>query len=294
MRRTAVLLFVLLVLAGACTSGGVDPLPAPPTTRPRPSTTTTPDYSNVQLAAVPGRTTTTIAIAGGQATVTGVVTGPDGLVGGAIVHLERLVEDEVATLDVATAPDGTFAVPAVLGGRYRVRAFRPPDLALVKPEVFFLGGTDTKELRLELTRYTGVAVAAAVAPDPPVTTEPAHVVVQVTYRSVDTTGVVRAVPIPGVRLELFPTGRWTVEDADVQAADEAGRAVWRVRCDRPGEQAMSVLVGDGEAFPLSLPACAAPPPPPTSSTSTSSTTSSSTTSSSTTSTSRSTTSTTRD
>lgn len=297
MRRTAALFAALvLVAAGACTSGGVDPLPAPPTTRPRPSTTAPPDYSNVQLAAVPGRTTTTVAIAGGQATIKGIVTGPDGPVPGAVVHLERLVGDDMAALDVGTTQDGTFTIPGIFGGRYRVRAFRPPDLALVKPEVFFLGGTDTHELRLELERYTGVAVKAAVAPNPPVATERANLLVQVTFQSVDTTGVVRAVPIPGVRVELFPTGRWTIEDDSVQAADDQGRAVWQVTCERQGQQGMSVLVGDDESFELSLPACAQPPPRRTTTTTRRSTTSTSTatSSSSTTSTTQSTTSTTAD
>lgn len=291
MRVLAVLSIVAL---GACTPRGVDPLPAPPTVHPRPSTTEVPDYSGVQLAGVPGRTTTTIAIAGGTATLNGSVTGPDGPVGAAVVHVERFVGDNVATADVFTNPDGTFSLPSVLGGRFRVRAYRPPDLALVAPEVFFLGGTDTKTLALELDRYQGMSVAAAIAPNPPVATEPANLLVQATFRSVDADGVVRAVPIPGVRVELFPTGRWTVEGAAVQFADTDGRALWRVRCGREGEQEMSVLVADGEAFPLSLPACAAAPPsttsttagPTTTSSTTSTTAKSSTTTSSTTSTTR--------
>lgn len=279
MTRWAVI--VVSVLVGACTADGVDPLPSPPTTRPSPSTTAAPDYSTVALAAVPGRTTTTLAIAGGKATLNGAVTGPDGPVGQAVVHIERLVGDQAAVLDVVTNPDGTFAVPQVLGGRYRVRAYRPPDLAQVKPEVLFLGGEETKSLQLKVARHQGVAVSAAIAPNPPVPTEPANLLVQVTLKSVDAAGVVRAVPVPGVRLELFATGRWTVEGGAVQFADAQGRALWRVRCGRAGEQPMSVLVGDGETRPLSLPACAEEPPstttssspPPSSTTSTSTTTS---------------------
>lgn len=268
---------VCLLLAGACTADGVDPLPAPPTTRARPPTTAAPDYSTVALVAVPGRTTTTIAIMGGKATLNGSVTGPDGPVGQAIVHVERLVGDQAATLDVVTNPDGTFAVPQVFGGRYRVRAYRPPDLAQVKPELLFLNGDETKALTLKMARHQGVAVAAAIAPSPPVPTEPANLLVQVTLKSVDAGGVVRAVPIPGVRLELFTTGRWTVEGSAMQFADADGRALWRVRCGRQGEQPMSVLVGDGDAHPLSLPACAEEPPSTTTTSSSSSTTSTSST-----------------
>lgn len=284
----------LVLATAACTADGVDPLPAPPTTRPRPSTTAAPDYSTVALAAVPGRTTTTVPIVGGKATLNGSVTGPDGPVGQAVVHVERLVGDQAATLDVVTNPDGTFALPQVHGGRYRVRAYRPPDLAQVKPELLFLGGDETKALTLKMARHQGVAVSAAIAPNPPVPTEPANLLVQVTLKSVDAAGVVRAVPVPGVRLELFATGRWTVDGSAVQFADGAGRALWRVTCGRQGEQPMSVLVGDGDAHPLSLPACAeAPPETTTTSSSSPTTSSSSTTTRPTTSTSSTTTTTTR-
>jgi hypothetical protein len=269
MRRAA----ALLLLLAACSADGVDPLPAPPTTRPRPTTTALPDYSTVALAAVPGRTTTTLAVNGGKATLNGTVTGPDGPVGQAVVHIERLVGDQAAVLDVVTNPDGTFAAPQVFGGRYRVRAYRPPDLAQVKPELLFLGGEETKALTLRMTRHQGVSVAAAIAPNPPVPTEPANLLVQVTLKSVDAGGVVRAVPIPGVRLELFATGRWTIEGSAAQASDAQGRALWRVRCGRPGEQPMSVLVGDGESLPLSLPACAEAPPETTTTSTTVATTS---------------------
>jgi hypothetical protein len=276
-RRAALLLGCLLA---ACSPGGVDPLPAPPPTVSRPSTTAQPDYSNVDLRAVPGRTTTTLAVTGGKATINGSVTGPDGPVAQAVVHVERLVGDVAAIVDIATNPDGTFAVPSVHGGRYRVRAYRAPDLAQVQPEVFFLSGSDTKALTLRMERHEGVSVAAAIAPNPPVPTEPANLLVQVTLRSVDPGGIVRAVPIPGVRLELFPTGRWTIDGDAARIADAEGRAQWQVRCGRQGEQGMSVVVGDEEAVPLSLPACTEAPPSTTTSTtaSTSSTSSSSTTS----------------
>lgn len=272
--RQLLVVAACLVATAACTADGVAPLPAPPTTRPRPSTTAVPDYSTVALAAVPGRTTTTIPITGGKATLNGSVTGPDGPVGQAVVHVERLVGDQAATVDVITNPDGTFALPQVFGGRYRVRAYRPPDLAQVKPELLFVGAEETKGLTLKMARHEGVAVSAAIAPNPPVPTEPANLLVQVTLKSVDAGGVVRAVPVPGVRLELFATGRWTVQGSAVQFADAGGRALWSVVCGRPGEQPLSVLVGDGDTHPLSLPACAEAPPETTTTSSTTTTTSS--------------------
>lgn len=279
MRRLlpAVVVVVVVVVLGACTGGGVDPLPAPPTTQPRTPTSTAPDLTGVMLRDVPGRTTTTVALTPGQATINGVVGGPEGAVPGAVVRAERLVGDAVGSIDVATAADGTFALIGVKGGRWRVRAFRPADLALVKPEIFYLEDGATRTLTLRVERYSGVHVSSAFAPDPPVVGEPANLVVQVALQSVDADGVVRGRPVPGVRVELFGAGDWRVESTNVQPTDSSGRALWRVRCESPGNQPLSVLVGDGESFPLTLPACIAAPPSTTSSSSSSTSSTTSTT-----------------
>src|SRR5205807_2321830 len=128
-----------------------------------------PDYSDVQLHAVSGRTTsTTVPFGPGQATLNGNVSGPDGVEPNAVVHIERLVGSAVGTMDIPTNPDGTWSVPNVLGGRYRVRAWRAPDLALTEPAVFFLGATDSKQVALPLTKYDGRSAMAAIAPRPAV------------------------------------------------------------------------------------------------------------------------------
>ena len=284
------MLLVVLCLGAACTSRGVAPLPTPPTTKPRPSTTAVPDLTGVALREVPGRTTTTIPLGPGAATIKGAVVGPEGPIPGAVVRAERLVGEGLASVDVGTAADGTFLLANIKGGRWRIRAFRPSDLALVKPEVFYLEGAETKSLTLKLERYDGVGVSAAIAPNPPIVGEPTNLVVQVTFRSVDGQGVVRAVPVPGVRVELFGTGDWRVDGRNTQATDGAGQALWEVRCSSSGVQPLSVLVGDSDSFPLSLPPCA---PAPTTTTTAATPTSSSSSSSSTSSTSSSTTSTTR-
>lgn len=266
MKRGALVLAV--VLAG-CSPGGVKPLPAPPTTKPRPSTTAVPDLSGVMLKEVPGRITTTIPLTPGRATINGTVAAPDGLVPGATVRFERLVDEGLTAFDLPTAPDGTFTLPNIKGGRWRVRAYRPPDLALVKPELFFLEETETKTLTLRLDRYQGVNVASALAPDPAVTDEPANLLVQVTLQSVDAQGIVRAVPVPGVRVELFGQGDWRIEGNAGQLTDSSGRALWRVRCQTQGRQPLSVVVGDDDGtFPLTLPDCVNPPPTTTSSSTT--------------------------
>lgn len=252
--------FAALAVLSACQAKAVPPLPPAPSIPPT-TTTTIIDYSGVGLAGVPGRTTTTVAMGPGRATMSGSINGPDGPVPGAVVHLERLVGDAVATMDVLTGPDGRYTIPAIFGGRYRVRAWKPaPDnLALVEPQVFFLEGSEKKELNLTVTLYQGVSVSAVIAPDPPAVDAPANLVVQAVNREVGGDGVVRSNPIRAVRAELFGTGDWRVLTPVATAADDAGRARWTLVCRRAGDQPLSVVIGESATFNLNLPGCATAP-----------------------------------
>jgi hypothetical protein len=278
MRRGAALLLVLPIgLAGAgCTAKGIDSLPPPPTTLPRPPTTAPVDFSAIGLKDVPGKTTTTVLMGPGRTILQGSVVGPDGAVPGAVVRAERLVGDGTAMAQVVTAADGTWSMPGVLGGRFRVRAWRASDLALTKPEVFYVTDGDTKQLQLRLSQFSGVAVTFAIAPNPPVVGEPANLVVQVVQQSVDAEGVVRGVPIPNVRADLFGGGDWTISTANPTGTDNQGRAHWQVRCRSEGKQQLAVIVGDSRQFPLDIAACVAAPPEIPEETTTSSSTSSTT------------------
>ena len=241
----------------ACTGGAVDELPAPPTTGPTTSTTARPDLSGVVLADVPGTTTTTVLLTPGEATLQGIVAGPDGLVAGATVLIERLVGEGVGAATVVTGADGRWTAPNVLGGRYRVRAWRAPDLALTTPVSFFLENKESRDTNLELESYSGVVVTSAVAPSPPVVDEPVRLVVRAYTRSVDEQGIVRNQALPSVQLELIGSSQWRVETENPTFADESGRADWILRCENLGSHALAVRVGGGgEAQPLRLPACA--------------------------------------
>lgn len=252
----------LALVSMACTPDAVEPLPPAPKVA-LTTTTVAPDYSGVGLgAAAPGRTTTTVKIGPGRATLAGTVVGPDGPVPGAVVHAERIVGDAMATMDIVTGPDGAFTIPKVLGGRYRIRTWKPaPDnLALLEPVVFFLEGSENKRVDLTMRRFTGVSASAAIAPDPPVINRPANLVVQVVDQAVDPNGIVRSTPRPGVRVELFGTGDWRLATPAVTSTDVAGRARWQLECRKVGNQPLSVVVDEASTFNLNLPECTEPPP----------------------------------
>lgn len=255
-RIGAALLVAVLTLA-ACTRGAVDELPAPPTTGPTTSSTARPDLSGVPLAGVPGATTTTVPVGPGEATLQGIVMGPDGIVPGATVLVERLVGDGVGGVAVAAGPDGRWSAPLILGGRYRVRAWRAPDLALTTPASFFLESKESREIEVKVQPYSGVVVTSAIAPSPPVVDETVRLVVRTYTRSVDEQGIVRNEPLPSVEVELTGSGQWEVETPNPAVADATGRVDWLVRCVSLGSHSLAVRVGGGgEALPLKIPPCA--------------------------------------
>jgi predicted small lipoprotein YifL len=257
MRRSLAVLVLALVAASAlaaCSKKGGYDFPPPPSTTPDESSTI-PDYSNVQLARVSGRTTTTIDNSPGQAHISGFVVAPQGAVPGATVHAERLVDDSVLALDVATNPDGSFHIDNVQGGRYRLRAWRVPDLAQTTPVIFFVNGNENKMgVNLQVTQYTGTNVMPAIAPNPPTVGDPANLAVQVTTVVVDPTGIVRATPVVGAQVDLQGSGNWQLQSPSTEFTDTSGNAVWRLTCGSTGSQPLSVLV-NGTGYPLNLPPC---------------------------------------
>ena len=253
-------------VAGGCWSGdALDPLPVPAPVPNVPTTTTVPgDHRDVPLAPVEGTTTTSAVVVGpGAAVLAGRVDGPDGPVAGATVLLERLVGGDAARLDVLTGADGTWRAPDVLGGRYRVRAWRQPDLAGSEPQLLFVAGTGTAELVLRVDPVAGGVVDLAVAPDPPAVAERTNVVVRVAERTVDADGVVRTVPRPGVIITLAAASGWVADSPLSALTDETGSATFTLVCQAPGEHGLLATVEPDQIVPLAPPECVQPPPPAT-------------------------------
>jgi hypothetical protein len=224
------------------------------------------DYSTVPLAAVESKTTTTVNNGPGRARLLGPVVGPDGPVPEAVVRVERLQGDSVVFRgDVATDAEGKWQTGRLVGGRWRVRAWKAPELADVTPEILFLEATETKSLALGLDRFAGAAVTAAIAPDPAYYAVPANLVVAVTTRSVDAEGVVRSAPIPGLPVQLFAPN-WYIASANPVTTDADGHVSWLIGCAVPGPEGMFVTLHSGERLPLEMAPCSMPPPPPTTTT----------------------------
>lgn len=260
--------WLVMTVAGAlalvaCSTGRAEqaaPLPPPPSTQATTTTVVPPDLSQTVLPSVRGATTTTtVALGPGPATVSGTVSGPGGPVPGATVRIERFVGDEVASAEVLST-DGTWSLPSVAGGRYRVRAWRVPDLAQVEPTLVFVDARQPTPVALKLATFSGPFPSPALAPNPPVVGAAANLVVLVAQRSVDSTGVVRAVPMPGAQVALAGTGGWQVRSINPTVTDATGKGRWELQCRTSGAQPLSITVSGVETFPLTLPACVDPFP----------------------------------
>jgi Carboxypeptidase regulatory-like domain len=240
---------------------------APPVT---PEPTLPPNLSSVDEGSVAGAVATpsSLPIRPGGAALNGTVLGPSGPVAGATVEADRLVGDQVATTTTTTAADGSWTIGAILGGRYRVRAWQQPGLAVTTPQIFFLGGTELHSLTIQLTAFGGPNVAAGIAPGTPIVDQPANLALQVTEPTVGADGVVRNLPEVGVSVTLTDGPLWQVNNANPLTTGPDGTVLFEVQCQAAGVLPMSVAVGNGAPIPLQLPACASPPPTTTTTTTT--------------------------
>jgi len=190
----------------------------------------------------------------GEATLVGTVAGPEGPVTEATVRVERLAGDDVTGVDVRVVGGG-WQLPSIRGGRYRVRAWRSPDMAQLEPEVFFLGAAETKQVSLVVTRFGDVSVVPTSDPAPMPIGQPATLTTQVVAGTVDARGVVRANPKPGVPVQLMPATGLALDGPDKQTTDGEGNASWRVRCLGPGPPSVSLVVAT-VGYAVNVAACA--------------------------------------
>ncbi len=253
------------ILLAGCSGIANLHIPTPPSSAPLDaSATTTPttDLTGVVLTPVASAPPTTVVLSPGEASLSGNVNGPAGAVKGATVLVERLVGDSVASKAVPTAADGTWRLPGIKGGRYRIRAWHSPDLALIVPQVLLLGAKDNQTLNLTLMPYNGLNLTAAISPSPPLVGQVTALVVQATQQTVGGDGVVRASPLPGASVFVFAAGNVVLAGTNPGTTDAGGRMSLSLGCSSIGPVGLSGTINQLTTFPLTLPDCALFVPPP--------------------------------
>ena len=265
-RRRAPVALAACLLAG-CTGVADLHIPTPPAgsaSGAGATTTVTSDLTAVSLVPVGSTPPTAVVLTPGAASLSGIVTGPTGPIGGATVLVERLVGDSVGGKTVAAQADGTWKLGGIKGGRYRVRAWRPPDLAMLTPQVVFLGAADNPSVTLPLMAYNGQSVTAAIAPSPPQVGQAATLVVQATQQAVGGDGVVRAGPLTGSTVFVLAAGNVLLTGTNPGPTDAGGKLAVLLTCVTAGPVGLSASLDGLTTFPLTVPDCvpAAVPAPP--------------------------------
>ena len=254
-------LVLLLPLLAGCSKHEGKALPAPKTGET--TTTTTPvDLTQVSLQpiSVSGKpTTTTRPLGGGKASIAGRVVDSDGnVVPGAFIRATYYGDpNKPEVIEALSLDDGTYKFEQVLGGRWRIRAWKAPELATLDDNVFFLGWTENRQLDLKVKAATDYVVTSSIAPNPPFIGSPVELAVLVLSQSVDDEGVVHRSPVGGAAVTLNVIGKWSLAGDATQATEYNGRAAWTLTCTEEGQQQVTAVVG-GRDWPLSVPACLDP------------------------------------
>jgi hypothetical protein len=161
---------------------------------------------------------------------------------GATVRVEHLVNGRPPPIDVLTGVDGRWDLPNIAGGRYRVRSWFAPSLAQTQPDVFFLSDGEQRNLDLGLESFSGLSIAAAVAPDPPQLNQPANIVVRVARKTVDQSGVVRAEPVVNASIVVTGASGWSVRGSSSVFTNGSGDATFSLDCRSAGANQLQVAV----------------------------------------------------
>jgi hypothetical protein len=227
-----------------------------------------PDTRGVVLAPVPSDpkpqpAPPPLPVQGGEATITGQVTGPDGPAKGVTVRLQRIVGDRSGTYDVRTGSNGRFDARGLLGGRYRVRAFLPPDLASIESQLTFVAEDQTVDLRVGIERHDALVLQAAA--DSPGWTVGGRIGLRVLLlrESVDGDGIIRGEPIPSAQvLASMPGGVRLITDLPGITGQD-GAVTLVTECVTAGQPGPVAVTSAETSVSASLPRCDAASSPTT-------------------------------
>ena len=253
----------IALVAAACGGSKDKPVPTVPPTEP--PSTTVPPSTTTPIVTLPGspRTSTTVpaSLGPGGASLSGTVNGPDGAVSGATVVVERLAGQRPASATMRTDDNGSWSIDSVLGGAYRVRAYKSPELGQISPLTFFLGADERRSVAVNLNRFGDNSITASVDPRPPMVDQPTTLVITVGTGRIGEDGTPTIQPRPAARLQLLGGEGVAVEEPSSQLTDGDGHASFRVHCTATGIFQLTLVVGGGVTR-FQFPECVAAPAPP--------------------------------
>lgn len=206
------------------------------------------------IAAAPNTDDSLVGITGGTASLSGTVQLVDGTpVAGATVRIERFTSDGQATAETVSAADGSWSASELRGGRLRVRAFAPNQLASVEPVVLVVSRNGSARLplsvvspapglRFDVVGPLGIAIgtsgtAAAV----------------VSREVVDEWGRLIQTPVSSLETSATISGGRLLS-ADNVVTDVGGAVRYLIACDVESDPVVVLSTGDEQAV-LAMPSC---------------------------------------
>lgn len=173
----------------------------------------------------------------------------------------------VSSIDVAADENGDWEVTGLGGGRWRVRAFVPEQLASTEPTVRFVAAGEAVRLDLAVAPPDAGLVLSVASPTSRELDEGATVAVSVGRRRIDTDGIVVIDPVPGASVEMvLGASPLRAVSALIAVTDAGGNARFGVVCSAVGSTQATFPVDAGvELFGSvrsALTTCVPPPPPP--------------------------------
>ena len=198
--------------------------------------------------------TVPVSITGGTASLSGLVQLADGTpVAGATIRIERFTTDGQGTAETVSGADGSWSASGLLGGRLRIRAFAPNQLASVDPTVLVVSRNGSARLALTVVSPTPGLRFAVVGPPGIAIGTAGTAAVVVSREVVDDWGRLIQSPVPALATSVSISGGRLLSDDNV-VTDAGGAVRYLVACDFEGAPVVVISTGQEETV-LSLPSC---------------------------------------
>ncbi len=195
-----------------------------------------------------------VGITGGTASLSGLVQLVDGTpVAGATIRIERFTSDGQATAETVSGADGSWSASGLRGGRLRVRAFAPNQLASVEPAVLLVSRNGSARvpltvaspapgIRFDMVGPPGIAIGTA-----------GTAAVVVSQEVVDEWGRLIQTPVPLRETSATISGGRLLSDNNV-VTDAGGAVRYLIACDVESDPVVVLTTGEEKAV-LTMPSC---------------------------------------
>ena len=163
------------------------------------------------------------------------MTGPDGPVGGAVVRIERWVGSASGAIMTSTDGSGHFGAGGLLGGHYKVRAWKQPALATFDAATGFVPNGGRLQVNVVMEKHDAFTVQLAATSATASVGTGFGVAVLVTREQVDGNGVVVDGPVGGVPVKLSVDSAVSIDGDNPAKTDANGFATWTLTCQTAGQ-----------------------------------------------------------